>query len=224
MIKLVSALPFLDYKRAECVRLNCINDLYKDDSLFWIQDDNKLFISMLDGDMTVFNNGGNIEELKEFIKVVSPSSIFSDSDTLRKLSLGDYEETYVYSIEATENSSFKSDPYKSQTVYEIFKKSGLYLPPYNDFAVDFCLRLNKGRATCFYIENTAAAFSIKSGNYALINGIGSLKKGQGSFCLKGILSHNKGKTVLAVCKEEIKPFYEKNGFKFEYKSGYWVKK
>lgn len=224
MIKLVSALPFLDFPRAECVRINCINDFYKDDSLFWIQDEDKLFISMLDGNMTIFNCGGNIEELKEFIKVISPFSIFSDSDTLKKLSLGSYEEAYVYSIEAVESSTCESHQFKSSIVYEIFKKAGLYLPPYNDFAVDFCLRLNKGKATCFYIENTAAAFSVKSGNYALINGIASLQKGQGTPCLKGILSLNNGKTVLAVVQEKIKPFYEKNGFKFEYNSGYWVKK
>ncbi len=224
MIKLVSALPFLDYKRAECIRLNCINELYNDEALFWIQDEDKLFISMLDGNMTVFNNGGNLEEFMEFIRVISPSSIFSDSETLKGLSLGSFEENYVYSIEAAENSPLESHPYNSSAVYEIFKKAGLYLPPYNDFAVDFCLRLNKDKATCFYIENTAAAFSIKSGNYALINGIASLEKGKGSICLKGILLLNKGKTVLAVCKEGIKPFYEKNGFKFEYKSGYWVKK
>ena len=224
MIKLVSALPFLDFPRAECIRINCINELYKDEALFWIQDEDKLFISMLDGNMTVFNNGGNLEELREFINVISPSSLFSDSDTLKELSLGDIEETYVYSIEATENSSFKSDPYKSQAVYEIFKKAGLSVPPYDSFAVDFCLRLNRNKATCFYIENTAAAFAVKSGNYALINGIGSLEKGNGTPCLKGILSLNGDKTVLAVCEEKIKPFYEKNGFKLEYKSGFWVKK
>ena len=224
MIKLNPTLPFLDFPKAECIRINCINDLYKDDALFWIQDEDKIFISMLDGNMTIFNKGGDIEELREFVKIISPSSIFSDSDTLKELSLGDFKEAYVYSIEASENSSLKSDPYNSLAVYEIFKKAGLSLPSYDYFAVDFCLRLNKNRATCFYIENTAAAFSVKSGDYALINGIGSLKKGKGTPCLKGILSLNMGKTVLAVCEEKIKPFYEKNGFKFEYKSGYWVKK
>ncbi len=223
MIKLVSALPFLDFPRAECIRINCINELYNDEALFWIQDEDKLFISMLDGDMTVFNSGGNIEELKEFIKVISPSSVFSDSDTLKSFFGYDYEETYVYSKEANEHSNIKSHEFSSNAVYEIFKKAGLYLPPYDAFAVDFCHRINRDKATCFYIENTAAAFSVKSGNYALINGIASLQEGLGTPCLNGILSLNNGKTVLAVCEEKIKPFYEKNGFKFEYNSGYWVK-
>ena len=224
MIKLVSALPHLDYKRAECVRINCTRDLYKDEALFWIQDEDKLFISMLGPDMTVFNNGGNLEELKEFINIISPSSLFSDSNTLKELFGNDFEETYVYSKKADERSPIESHKFSSSAVYEIFKKAGLSVPPYDSFAVDFCLRINRDKAACFYIENTAAAFSVKGGNYALINGIASLKKGEGTPCLKGILSLVKGKTVLAVVEEKNKPFYEKNGFEFEYKSGCWVKK
>lgn len=224
MIRLVSSLPTLNFERAECVRINCINELYKSDALFWVQDEDKAYISMLDGNMTVFNKGGNLEELLEFIKVISPSSLFSDANTLKIIFGNDFTEGYVYSVKATEKPTRKTDAFTSNLIYSVFKKAGLNLPDYDSFAVDFCLRLNKGKADCFYIKDSAAAFSVKSGETSLINGIASLKKGMGSICLKELLGLNNGKTVLAVCEEKIRPFYEKNGFRFKYKSGLWVKK
>ena len=56
-----------------------------------------------------------------------------------------------------------------------------------------------------------------------MNGIASHEKGYGSIALKAILSKNDGKDFLVCCRERVKPFYEKNGFKFLYKAGYWVK-
>lgn len=224
MIKLYDRLPFLEFERAECVRINCINELYQDDALFWIQDEDRCYISLLDGNMTIFNKAADLEELLEFIRVISPFSVFSDANTLKGIFGNDFTEANVYAINSTFNTNLKSDEFSSDLVYNIFKKAGLMLPDFESFAVDFCKRLNRGKADCFYIENTAAAFSVKCGRFALINGIASNKKGMGSICLKGLLGLNKGKAVLAVCDDLVKPFYEKNGFCFKYKSGYWVKK
>ncbi len=224
MIKLYDRLPFLEFERAECVRINCINELYNSEALFWIQDEDKCYISLLDGNMTVFNKVADLEELSEFIKVISPSSVFSDADTLKGVFGSNFTEANVYAVNSEVVCDLKSDEFSSDLVYNVFKKAGLTLPDFDNFAVDFCKRLNKGKADCFYIDNTAAAFSVKCGRFALINGIASIKKGMGSICLKGLLSLNKGKTVLAVCEDFVKPFYEKNGFSFKYKSGYWVKK
>ncbi|MBQ8202774.1 MAG: hypothetical protein IJZ75_00645 [Clostridia bacterium] len=224
MIKLEKSLPFLDFERAECVRINCINELYSLEALFWIQDGDRLYIAMLDGNMTIFNNSGNLEELSEFLKVLAPSSVFSDADTLNFLFGEDFNETNVYSIKPSAKEKQKGDEFSSGIIYKLFKEAGLTLPDYPHFAVDFCKRINRGRANCFYIKDCAAAFSVNSGEYAVINGIASNKKGMGSRCLTGILSKNCGKTVFAVCEDSLKPFYEKNGFCFKYKSGYWVKK
>ena len=49
------------------------------------------------------------------------------------------------------------------------------------------------------------------------------EKGFGSVALKGIMQKNKGRSLLVCCRDKVKGFYEKNGFKELYYTGYWVK-
>ena len=84
MISLINELPNNISVTAESIKIKCLYDCYKDDDkvLFWTQDNDKAIISMTDGNMIIFNNGGNFEELKEFADVLSPACVFSDYDTL----------------------------------------------------------------------------------------------------------------------------------------------
>ena len=45
----------------------------------------------------------------------------------------------------------------------------------------------------------------------------------GSVALGAIMHKNRGRYMLCACRENVKPFYIKNGFKPLYKAGYWRK-
>ena len=85
MISLVKQIPKLSLPYAEVVKINCNYNLYPDVSLFWVQDSDSAVISMLDGNMVIYNKNSDIDELKKFIDVISPQSVFSDAKTLTKL-------------------------------------------------------------------------------------------------------------------------------------------
>ena len=85
MISLVNEIPKLSLPLAEVVKINCNYNAYRDIALFWVQDKTRAVISMLDGNMIIYNNDADTDELGEFISLISPASVFSDADTLIKL-------------------------------------------------------------------------------------------------------------------------------------------
>lgn len=222
MIRLIPQLPPLSFKKAECVRLLNIYECYRDEALFWEQDDARAYICMLGSDMTVLDINADTEELSEFIGVLSPESIFSSEDTLKNLGLCPLTVSSVMAKKSDERFDTHEQELKSSKIYAVFKAAELDVPQYEHFAVDLCRRVNHGHA-CFYLGENSAAYSIHSGEYALIQGIASLKKGEGSLTLARILQKNYGRTVLACCCDEVRGFYEKNGFIELYKAAQWVK-
>ncbi len=222
MITLTDALPEINETSAEYLKIKCLFDSYKGDmdTLFWTEDGGKAYISLSFGDMVIKNNGGNIEELREFVSVISPRSIFSDIDTLKKLNCGEIKEVNVVCRFSEVNADNLSDELSSKDIFDILSIPEFSMPSYPDFAVDFCRRKNKGYADFWGIKDKCAAVTFNSGDFALLNGIVSKEKGLGSVALNGILGKNKGRHILAVCKDEVIKFYEKNGFKKLYKAGY----
>ena len=225
MIRLTSELPEISKPNAEYLKIKCLFDCYKDDdrALFWSQDGGRAFISMADGNMTIRNKGGAVDELKEFISVLSPDSIFSDYGTLKTLSLENIKAVNVMYRKADISGETAGDSLSSREIYDILNVKEFTLPEYPYFAVDFCRRLNNGYAEYYAVRDKCAAVSFNSGNYALLNGIVSREKGMGSTVLKAILQKNYGRGFLACCTDELTEFYEKNGFKKLYKAGYWWK-
>ncbi|MCQ2440655.1 MAG: hypothetical protein MJ076_02005 [Clostridia bacterium] len=223
MISLVKDCVFPDQKSIELVKIKCTFESYRDIALFWVQNDSDCFISMLDGNMVIYNVSADFTELKSFIRMIGPHSIFTDKVTADNLGLKDYKTVSVMEKCSDENSDVLSDVLSSDEIYNLLNVKGLALPPYEYFAVDYCHRLNGGKADCFGIKNICASISFNCENYAFINGIASRKKGMGSVALKGIMSKNKGRTVFACCERETEPFYLKNGFKFCYNAVYWVR-
>lgn len=225
MITLVKQLPFLDELSAEAVKINCLYECYKDDSsvMFWVQDEGKAYISMTDGNMTIFSVSPDYEELREFVEVLNPACIFSDSNTLQKIGKPAAENINVMYRKADIKGDTEGDHLSSKELYSLLDVKGLSLPEYPYFAVDFCRRLNKDNAKYFALKDKCAVITFNCKDYAIINGLASHEKGFGSIALKAILQKNYGKHFLVCCRDSVMPFYQKNGFKKLYDAGYRVK-
>lgn len=225
MITLTEKIPFLDFLSAEAVKLNCLYESYKDDRsvLFWTQDNDKAYISLTDGNMIIFNQNADIEELKNFVAVINPVCIFSDYETLEKIGKIPPENINIMYRSADILGQAECDSLSSREIYDLLDVKGLSLPEYPYFAVDYCRRLNKGYANYFALKDKCAAVTFNCGNYAIINGLASKEKGYGSVALKGVLQKNHGKQFLVCCRDSVKGFYQKNGFEKLYNAGYWVK-
>ncbi len=225
MIALTDFLPEASEPNAEYIRLKCLYDCYKDDkdTLFWSQNGGEAYLSLAGGDMTVFCGNGDLEEIKEFISVISPRSIFGSIKVLKKLGLQDIHSAVVMSRQADVLGETIGDNLNSREIYDILKVKEFSLPEYPYFAVDLCRRINHGTADYFAVKDKCAAVSFHTGNYALLNGIVSREKGLGTVALKAILQKNYGRELLICCEEKLMGFYEKNGFKKLYKAGYSCK-
>lgn len=222
MISLVSDIPKIALPLAEVVKINCTYNSYKDVAMFWVQNENNAIISMLDGNMTIYNNGADFDELREFINVISPQSVFSDVETLRILFQNDFHRVCVVKSEHGFECGLQSDVLGSGEIYKLLDVDGLQLPPYEYFAVDFCHRLNHGHLKYFALKSECAAVTISDGQAVLLNGIASHQKGMGSVALCGVLA-GIDLPCLAVCEENVMPFYLKNNFSHIYDAGYWRK-
>lgn len=225
MIALVDKLPFLDVLSAEAVKINCLYEGYKNDSsvMFWIQNDGQAFISMTDGNMIIYSRNADFDELRDFVTVLNPACVFSDSKTLEKIGKKPPENINIMYRKADITGQTECDILSSKELYDLLDVNGLSLPEYPYFAVDYCRRLNYGNAKYFAFRNKCAVITFNCGDYAIINGLASHQKGFGSIALKGILQKNYGKHFLVCCRDSVKGFYEKNGFKKLYNAGYWVK-
>lgn len=222
MIRLTDNIPEVSKKSAEFIKLKATYNAYKNDGLFWVQNDGQAYIDMIDSNTVIFNNGADIDELKDFISVINPTCIFSDIETLKAINKVPKEEISVMYVLAEGSPDRESDTLSSRGLYDLLNVDGLSLPDYPHFAVDICYRLNHKQAEYFGIENCCAAISFHTGSYAIMNGIASHKKGFGGIALKNILAKNSGRHFLVCCRQKVKGFYEKFGFVELYKAGYWV--
>lgn len=226
MIALTEKLPGMrGGPSAEYIRIKCLFDCYKEDknTLFWLQDGGRALISLSDGDMTVYRRGGNAKELTDFVRMLSPRSVFSDLDTLAAIGFKNINKLNVMRRRADTAGVTAGDSLSSREIYDILNVSGFCLPEYQFFAVDFCRRLNRGAAEYFALKDRCAAVSFHTGKFALLCGIVSREKGLGTLALSAILQKNRGRELLACCGDSTAGFYEKNGFQKLYKAGYWCK-
>lgn len=223
MIRLTDRIPPVGRTSAEWVKLCCTYECYPQDALFWEQDGGTL-ISLLDGSAVVCANGADYDELRAFLDMLNPCSVFSDLDSLRRLGRTPDEPSMVMARTApAAGESPAGDELSSGELYRLLDVQGLSLPKYEAFAVDICRRLNHGLAHYFGLRGKCAAISLHTGNYAIMNGIASHKQGCGTLALNAILARNAGRVLLACCRPAVRGFYEKNGFELQYEAGYWVK-
>ena len=218
MITLTQSPPAIKERCAEAVKINSAYDMYSGLAMFWVQNAGDCVISMLDGNMVIYNRTADIDELREFIGVISPNSIFSDAETLTALFGECFHRVYVMQSDSDYKSEKSADTLTSAQIYALLDVEGLSLPPYEFFAVDFCHRLNHGGLSCFAIADSCCAVCISSGDTVLLNGIASHQKGMGRVALNGAFSKYDGKTKLAVCEKSLYGFYTKNKFKLSYEA------
>ncbi len=223
MIRLTDTLPDFEPHTAELFKIRAAAECYPRDTLLWRQEGTDTLISCLDGNMVISATAPS-DELREFVGVISPATVFGKAELLKSLSLSPFDEVLVMEFcgeipQATE----PSDELKSDEIYALLSVDGLRLPPYEYFAPDFCLRLNRGYCKYFARRGLGAAVVFTHGDTALINGIASHKKGFGSVALKNAVSLSARSRVLACCTEKNKGFYEKNGFKVIYKAAQYRK-
>ena len=206
MIRLVNDLPEVSKPTAEYIRIKCLFDCCKEDPdvYFWQQTGAETYISLSDGNMTVSYGGGDTEELAEFIKMLNPKTVFTDSVTFEKLEIQPTETVEVMGLYIdTSTLSDMGDRLSSKDIYEVFSAAGLDVPDYPHFAVDFCRRLNRGGASLWGIKNKCAAVTFNTVSYALLCGLASLEKGKGGQALKAIICKNGGRQMLLCCKPPL---------------------
>jgi hypothetical protein len=225
MITLTKTIPPIDCLSAEAIKIHCLFDAYKNDDsvLFWVQNENDAVISMTDGNMIIWNKSADLEELHNFVAVLNPACIFSDESTLSAIGKPKHENINIMHRKADIEGETEGDTLSSREIYDLLDVKGLSLPEYPYFAVDYCKRLNHGFANYFALKEKCAVITFNTGDYAIINGLASREKGFGSIALKAALQKNCGKDFLVCCRDSVKEFYKKNGFKKLYNAGYWVK-
>ncbi|MBQ6848421.1 MAG: hypothetical protein IJO62_05870 [Clostridia bacterium] len=224
MVKLVDKIPELSVISAEWVKIKCLYNAYPNypNVMFWVQDETGV-IAMTDGNMIIYNNGGDTEELAEFVNVINPACVFSDYGTLCAIGKNPKERINVVYRKADIEGEAKCDTLSSKEIYDLLDVDGLSLPEYPYFAVDYCHRLNNGFADFFAIKDKCCAVTFNCGDMAIMNGIASHQKGMGSVALKGVLQKNYGRDFLVCCRDSVFEFYKKNGFCHLNFGGYWVK-
>lgn len=222
MISLTHSIPQADGTNAEHLRISCLFDSYRNDRdvLFWKQSGSGTLISLSDGVMTLYRRGGDADELREFINMLSPALLFSSTETLRAIGLQPSETAEVMLTEAKFEAVPQGDELSSGDIYAIFAAAGLDVPDYPHFAVDLCRRLNRGCADTYGIKGKCAAVTFKTGNSAMLSGLASLERGFGGQALRAIAAKTGGRRLLLCCRPELVGFYEKHGFKKTYKVGF----
>lgn len=214
-----------DTLSAEGLKVMLNKYAYGDDVYFWSQNEDNAYITLSDGNAVIKNNSADICEIKEFLKLISPSSVFSDYDTVSSLFESDVKRLFVYKSDTNSfESDITSDVLSSNEVYKILSLSGLSLPPYEYFAVDYCNRKNNGVLNCFAIKDKCAAIGMRYENTVLISGVASLLKGYGKKAVNGLLSNYENCTAIAVVEDKNRGFYEKCGFTFLSTAGQWSRK
>ena len=142
MIKRIFTLPKERKVSPQYLKIKLNYLVYSDISLFWEQGEGDAVISLIDKDMVIENRNADINELRLFVNLIRPNSIFSDSETLRKLNLP-FESYSVMKLEKEkENKAFISDNLSSKDIYELLKKANFSLPIYEYFATDYCAKHN----------------------------------------------------------------------------------
>lgn len=222
MINRIYALPILDELSAEAIKIQNMFTAYPEDSKLFIQTETNAVIILLDGDATIYGKP-NIEELKQFLSFLRPNSVFGSADNLRLL-FDDFEEVNVLICKncpkSTPSNMFSYD-FSSREAYSLLSIDEFSLPDYEYFATDYCSRKNRGLIKVFGKKDACIAITLECEDFRLLNGIASKQKGLGGALLLAAISGDK--PILAICRDELVPFYNKYGFTPVYKAGYWRK-
>ncbi len=231
MVTLINEMPVIDCLNAAYAKVACAAKAYMGYdkiALFWQQTDSDnnitALISLVDGVMSLANLGGDLFELKEFIKCISPYGVFTDISTAKALNLKietECDTLFIkppYNFENAAENTYAGVSYACETVAERLDVGNI-----NVFKADISHRIRHD--ACGYVTTPAsAAFLLYSNNIAIISGIAvkktNQKTGIGSATLKRLLEIAKHRPVLVCAEQKNTPFYLKNGFTLNGKFAY----
>ncbi len=222
MIRLTKQLPdgvFCDVAAAKIYCNFAAYANYENIALFWVQQqDTKstAVMCLIDGNFTLSTNGADIDELRDFIKVISPDTVFTDCVTAQKLGLNIKTECAVCVSEYphTSGAAIENTNLGITALYGIMKD---FFPiDKQSFTADISHRIRHN--SCIYVTgNYSAAVMLLSARFAVVTGIcvdaKKQLKGLGSATLHRLLNSARDRTVYACCDEDTLDFYLKNGFK-----------
>lgn len=231
MIKLIDKIPSFKKQNAAYAKI-CSHfaaySPYQNIALFWAQFDEEnnptALFSMIDSVMMLCFDNGDLDELRGFLKAVSPKKIFTDLDTALLLGLN----IEVSCAVLCKRPPFESDNQIENTycgidaLYNILS-ARLNIGNREAFIADMSHRI-RHNAAAYVSSPFSAAAIIFDKNVAVINGISVLEekasKGLGSATLNRLLSGMKNRTVFVCAEQKNVPFYEKNGFVFYENAAY----
>ncbi len=224
MVTLIKEIPTLDICSAAYIKVCCAAAAYSEYEkigLFWKQtnEDGKItaLISLIDNSMTICNIGGDIEELRAFIKCIGPSLVFTELNTANALGLniGTVCDTLFidppYDFEDAAENTYAGLDYAYKTVTE-----RLYVGDEAAFKADISHRIRHNCAS-YVTTPLSAAFLLYCDEGAILSGIAVKKesagKGIGSATFKRVLMMARTRRVYVCAEEKNTPFYLKNGLK-----------
>ncbi len=203
------------------VKIRCSYKAYKDYdrvAQFYsgIKCDGKPYavIAKVGGYISLYENGGDVDELKDFLKFVGFSGIFTSVKTVEKLNLKINEKCLCFKISPPYESSEKGEDGTPRKLMECLSE-GLSIEDSDGFVADVTFRTLHSCAD-YVLKDGGGALLFYTENQGLINGIATPKnkrgKGLGSQLVKMILNKAGQRTVYACAEEKNKDFYIKNGF------------
>ncbi len=158
-------------------------------------------------------------EIVDFLRMISPSEIFSDM-SFRKFFCESAKEGFAVAIDCKKSESLNEIPdvNKLKEVHRLFSQGDddLIVGAFEDWHVDINHRLRHNAAKIFFKENSAALI-LTDGKNALLNGIATDKqmrlRGEGSRLISNIRASCGAENLFALCSRNLLPFYLKSGFR-----------
>lgn len=205
---------------AALVKIKCAYKAYKDyESIAQFYHgifQNKVYavIGKVSGYISLWTDGSETEELKNFLTFLGFNGIFTSLATAKLLNLKINQQCLVFKAEPPFGKVSNNENCQPRELMEILRQ-GLTIPDGDEFVADVSFRVLHGCAD-YVTENGGGALLFFDETDALVNGIAVPKdgrsKGHGSRIMKLLLSRGENRSVYACCVEKNKPFYIKNGF------------
>lgn len=220
MIKYVHTLPCFKVNKISLAKILSLYNAFGGTSLapdFWVQETEGQLTAALclyGSEMTVYCENADTDEIRDFIKVTAPKSVFTEKENAL---FKDFETKSVFLKEFPENKTFLENSVPLKELYDKLSlglDGDIYLPSFENFAGDVSHRLRHGGGVALTKECGAAlCFTFDGGG--IISGISVDKNfrrnGEGSKILNEISCLAGGK-IFACTGKQNEEFYIKNGF------------
>ena len=178
------------------------------------------YASWFAGQICLVRNGGDAQELTEWLRFMPKSPIFCEEKTAYDLSLTGQADRHLMRCEVPldvpvpqERPTFLSPDAPRKAVRLL--KTGLCVISEDDFVADLTYRLYHGGAR-LTLSETGACILLIGSNGCVLSALAVAPThqhcGEGSRLLRQSLTLVPGQTVYTCCEEKLRAFYEMNGF------------